>query len=153
MADKKISDARMPCYIVPIKASYAVQLFDENLANQETCLFENEKTEPALSIENVYFKAKAQSIPDGPARILWYVSSSKYIGTPAIRACSYLDRVEKGSKEELFKKYRRLGVLDWPELTQIEDGKELTAYIFSYTECIFACPTACTVCNTHKSRL
>ena len=55
----KISDSNMPCYIVPIRASYAVQLFDENLANQETCLFENEKTEPALSIENVYFKAKA----------------------------------------------------------------------------------------------
>lgn len=147
----KISDARMPCYIVPIKASYAVQLFDENLANQETCLFENEKTEPALSIENVYFKAKAQSIPDGPARILWYVSSSKYIGTPAIRACSYLDRVEKGSKEELFKKYRRLGVLDWPELTQIEDGKELTAYIFSYTE-LFSTPVKLDTVRQYISR-
>lgn len=147
----KISDSNMPCYIVPIRASYAVQLFDENLANQETCLFENEKTEPALSIENVYFKAKAQSIPDGPARILWYVSSSKYIGTPAIRACSYLDRVEKGSKEELFKKYRRLGVLDWPELTQIEDGKELTAYIFSYTE-LFSTPVELDTVRQYISR-
>ena len=40
---------------------YAVQLFDEKLYNQEFSLFENDKPEPALSIENAYFKTEKQA--------------------------------------------------------------------------------------------
>ncbi len=130
----KFSDADIPCFIVPIQADYAVQLFDENLCNQEVTLFENEKTEPALSIENTYFKTARNSVSGTPARILWYVSSSHYIGTPAIRACSYLDRVEKGSAKEMYDKYKRLGVLEWHELQQRANGGNVATYVFSYTE-------------------
>lgn len=130
----KFSDTDVPCFIVPIQADYAVQLFDENLCNQEITLFENEKSEPALSIENTYFKTARNSVPKAPARILWYVSSSHYIGTPAIRACSYLDRVEKGSAKEMYEKYKRLGVLEWKELQQRAKGRDVAAYVFSYTE-------------------
>lgn len=130
----KFSDTDVPCFIVPIQADYAVQLFDENLCNQEVTLFDNDKSEPALSIENSYFKTARNSIPGGPARILWYVSSSPYIGTPAIRACSYLDLVEKGSAKEMYQKYKRLGVLDWQELQRRANGGNVATYIFSYTE-------------------
>lgn len=130
----KFSDTDVPCFIVPIQADYAVQLFDENLCNQEVTLFENEKSEPALSIENTYFKTARNSVPKAPARILWYVSSSHYIGTPAIRACSYLDRVEKGSAKEMYEKYKRLGVLEWKELQQRAKGRDVATYVFSYTE-------------------
>lgn len=131
----KIASSDIPCYIVPIRAEYAVQLFDENLANDHISLFSNTKTEPALSIENVYFKSKRHSVPGGPARILWYVSQSEYMQTGAIRACSYLDKVETDTKKTLFKKYHRLGVLDWSELLSVGGKSNLiTAYTFSYTE-------------------
>lgn len=131
----KIASSDIPCYIVPIRAEYAVQLFDENLANDHMSLFSNTKTEPALSIENVYFKSKRHSVPGGPARILWYVSQSEYMQTGAIRACSYLDNVETDTKKTLFKKYHRLGVLDWSELLSVGGKSDLiTAYTFSYTE-------------------
>lgn len=131
----KIASTEIPCYIVPIRAEYAVQLFDENLANDHVSLFSNTKTEPALNIENVYFKSNRHSVPGGPARILWYVSQSEYMQTGAIRACSYLDDVETDTKKTLFKKYHRLGVLDWAELLAIGGKSDLlSAYRFSYTE-------------------
>lgn len=130
----KLADTNVPCFIVPIKADYAVQLFDENLYNQEFNLFENDKPEPALSIENAYFKTQKLSVPQAPARILWYVSSSNYIGTPAIRACSYLDRIEKGTAKELFEKYKRLGVLEWKDLQKLSEKGNVATYVFSYTE-------------------
>lgn len=130
----KLSDTDIPCFIVPIKADYAVQLFDENLHNQEFSLFENDKTEPALSIENAYFKTEKHSVPKAPSRILWYVSSSNYIGTPAIRACSYLDRIEKGTAKVLFEKYKRLGVLEWKDLQKLSEKGNVATYVFSYTE-------------------
>lgn len=130
----KLSDTNIPCFVVPIRAGYAVQLFDEKLYNQEFSLFENDKPEPALSIENAYFKTEKLSVPQAPARILWYVSSSNYIGTPAIRACSYLDRIEKGTAKELFEKYKRLGVLEWRDLKKLSEKGNVATYVFSYTE-------------------
>ena len=72
----KIQTPCVPCYIVPIPTVYAKKLFDENLANTNLSLFPNENTESALSIENIYYKSKYQSISRFPARILWYVRKS-----------------------------------------------------------------------------
>ncbi len=128
-----------PCvcnYIVPIQAEYAQKLFDEDLANTNMSLFHNENFESALSIENIYYKSKRKSISCFPARILWYVSRSKqYMGSGAIRACSYLDLVEIGDKSSLYKKYRRLGILTWQEIKNIQrEDNCIAAYKFSYTE-------------------
>lgn len=131
----KIQEPCVPCYIVPIQASYAKKLFDEDLANTNLSLFSNENTESALSIENVYFKSKHQSISCFPARIFWYVSRSADIGSSSIRACSYLDSVEIADKSSLYKKYRRLGVFDWNDLCRIQGNSScIAAYKFSYTE-------------------
>ncbi len=120
----------VPCYIVPIQTEYAKKLFDENLS-----LFPNENMESALSVENIYYKSKYQSISCFPARILWYVSRSTNIGSSSIRACSYLDSVEIADKSILYKKYRRLGVFDWDDLCRIQGNKNcIAAYKFSYTE-------------------
>lgn len=62
------------------------------------------------------------------------MSSSNYIGTPAIRACSYLDRVEKGAAKELFERYKRLGVLEWRDLQKLSQKGNVATYVFSYTE-------------------
>ena len=125
----------VPCYIVPIKADYAIELFDEALSNTNPSLFHNLKIAPALNIENVYFKSSRKSISSPPGRILWYVSKSSQIGTGAIRACSYLDSVEVGDVRILYKKYQRLGVLDWTRLARMQDNNHcIAAYKFSYTE-------------------
>lgn len=128
------------CFIVPIRAEYAKDLFDEKLADVNPSFFENEKYEPALSIENVYYKSNKQRIPYYPARILWYVSQSPMMGTGAIRACSYLDLVKVGNAKRLYHSYRRLGVLDYNQLVHISSGA-LAAYKFSYTE-LFDKPVA-----------
>lgn len=132
----KIDTSYVHNYIVPIQAEYAQKLFDEDLANTNMSLFHNENFESALSIENIYYKSKRKSIPWFPARILWYVSRSRqYMGSGAIRACSYLDLVEIGGKSSLYKKYRRLGVLTWQELKNIQRQDDcIAAYKFSYTE-------------------
>ena len=52
-----------------------------------------------------------------------------------IRACSYLDSVEISDSKTLYKKYRRLGVLEWQEMQRISKGNDnIAAYRFSYTE-------------------
>ena len=121
------------CFIAPIQAEYAKELFDEKLADTNLSFFENEKYEPALSIENVYYKSAKQRIPYYPARILWYVSQSQMMETGAIRACSYLDLVKVGNAKKLYNLYRRLGVFDYHQLTRMGGGA-LAAYKFSYTE-------------------
>lgn len=132
----KIKASNVPCYIVPIRANYAKELFDEDLANTNISLFANEQIEPALSIENVYYKNRRKSIPHHPARILWYISYDKRLwGSKMIRACSYLDRVEVGTAKSLYRKYRRLGVLSWQDIKNITSLDELICvYKFSYTE-------------------
>ena len=128
------------CFIVPIQAEYAKDLFDEKLADTNPSFFENEKYEPALSIENVYYKSNKQKIPYYPARILWYVSQSQMMGTGAIRACSYLELVKVGNAKSLYHSYRRLGVLDYNQLVHMGAGA-LAAYKFSDTE-LFDKPVA-----------
>ncbi len=132
----KIDETVIPCFIVPIQAQYAMDLFDENLYHTNPCLFENNKIEAALSPENVYFKNNKKRILRAPARILWYVSADRTLyGTKMIRACSYLDSVEVDTINNLYKKYRRLGVLSRNELLKMgSDSRIITAYRFSYTE-------------------
>ena len=81
----KIEQESLPCYIVPIKAQYAMDLFDQQLYHTNPCLFENERIEAALSPENVYFKNGRKQISNAPARILWYISEDKSLfGTKMI---------------------------------------------------------------------
>ena len=132
----KIDEETIPCFIIPIQARYAMDLFDENLYHINPCLFENTKIEAALSPENVYFKNSKKRILQAPARILWYVSADRALyGTKMIRACSYLDSVEVDTVNNLYKKYRRLGVLSRNEMLKLgSDNRIITAYRFSYTE-------------------
>ena len=132
----KITPSVVPCYIVPIMAEYAQELFDNELSVSNPSLFNNEKIIPALSPENVYFKRKMRSIQKYPAHILWYVSrSKKLMGTGMIRACSILDAVEVADCKSLYHKYQRLGVIDWEKMKAFGNPSDsITAYAFSYTE-------------------
>ncbi|MEW5857590.1 MAG: N-acetyltransferase, partial [Cyanobacteriota bacterium] len=112
----KIIDADIPTFIIPIKPFWAQQLFDGELANQT--LLGATKIGLALNREAVYYKSRnapkeLKSAVGG--RILWYVSKDKdrgYRGVSAIRAFSRLDEVVIGKPEELYRRFRDLGIYE-----------------------------------------
>lgn len=137
----KIIDADIPTFIIPIKPFWAQQLFDEELANQT--LFGAIKIGLALNREAVYYKSnnapkKLKSCLGG--RILWYVSKDKddgYRGVSAIRACSRLDEVVIGKPEELYRRFRDLGIYERKQIfnTAYQDPNNVIMAIrFSDTE-------------------
>ena len=88
----KITNLSLEAYVVPIRPQWALHLFDPSLANQD--LFGSEPSR-MFNIENAYYRSSKRKTLAAPARILWYVSkgNSKFQGTMAIRACSYLEEV------------------------------------------------------------
>lgn len=131
----KLTPSSLPTYIVPITGNYAKELFDEALADENPNFLETYHVLATLSDEKVYFKSPRKKISRFPARILWYVSQSEMMGTKQIRACSILDNVTTGSMKTVYKKYHRLGILDWNQLrSMVGNAEEITAYSFSCTE-------------------
>ncbi len=130
----KIEDFDIPTYLIPIKPVWALNLFDENLANQELW-----GADPArhFNIENVYYRSPKPFKMVSGARILWYVSSSKNSRISEIRACSRLVSSETDTAKNLFKKYKRLGIYEWENLMEITKNKpdgEIMALRFYQTE-------------------
>lgn len=136
----KVLDAQIPTYIVPIRAKWAKDLFDEGLANQT--LF-GAIPELALNRESVYYRSKNPSGLKSPGRILWYVSQDKkYSGSGQIRACSRLDEIFVGKPKALFRQFRRLGVYEWRHIKELAKGdinQDIMALRFSDTE-LFTSP-------------
>ncbi|MEA5477099.1 GNAT family N-acetyltransferase [Pseudanabaena galeata UHCC 0370] len=138
----KIVDTSIPNFVIPIKPHWAKELFDEELAKES--LFGVSRSELALNWESVYYRS-TKSTPVNfayPARILWYVSSDKdgaYTSKKSkICACSTLDEVAIGNPEELYLKFRRLGIFKWEDIKSISKS-EIMAIRFSNTE-IFKSP-------------
>lgn len=131
----KLSDAPLPCFIVPIRAEFAEQLFDERLARGG--LF-GADVDLALNPESAYYRAARPSILRSPARVLWYVSASDvFDGAMAIRACSRIVELECDTPKRLFSRFRRLGVYEWQHVVATADGnldKEIMAFRFDDTE-------------------
>ena len=131
----KIVDLDIPIFIVPIKPEWAMHLFEKKMAEQT--LF-GAKPEIALNRENVYYRAAKPRVLSAPARILWYVSSSKkYQGAMHIRACSLIDEVTIGTPKDLSRQFRRLGIYEWKDILGIAKGhidNQLMAVRFSDTE-------------------
>jgi predicted GNAT family acetyltransferase len=136
----KICDYDIPNFIIPIKPTWAKDLFDEGLAKQN--FFGAERSELALNWEAVYYRNK--KLPSNkfksPARILWYISEDKdggYTQTSSIRACSTLDEVIIGNPEELYLKFQRLGIYKWTDIKKLSGEKannKIMAVRFSNTE-------------------
>lgn len=118
----KIFDAKIPCYIIPIKPYYAKELFDTKAAKAE--LF---GAQPKLiwSKENVYYRNIRPKVENLPARILWYSSSEKnYTRQKAIVCSSYLDEVMIGPANEMYKKHKKFGIYSWEkDILPLAKGK------------------------------
>ncbi len=117
------------CLLIPIRPGYAISLVDTH--QSASGLFGGE-TSVLLRWENVYYRKKTHHRTlRPPARILWYVSGKK-----RIVAVSHLDDVVVDTPKELFRKFKRLGVLNWQDLHRMcghDTEKELMVLKFSHT--------------------
>ncbi|MCY4282576.1 MAG: GNAT family N-acetyltransferase [Gammaproteobacteria bacterium] len=126
-----LKEAEQNYFLIPIRPGYAKSLFDRQQAAEDMFV---QNPGVLLRWDNVYYKAKSHHyMLQTPARILWYES-----GTEAgqIVAVSCLDTVEMGSAKELFKKFKKFGVLEWRDIFDICGGdpsKEIMALKFSHT--------------------
>ena len=131
----KIRDTESPSYMIPIRPSWAAQLFDAELADQE--LFGADEG-IGLGLENVYYSASPVHIPPG-ARILWYVSKDKGGARVVreVRACSHSLGTARGPARQVFPRFSRLGVYRWADVLRTAKSDpmgQVTAYRFAFTE-------------------
>jgi hypothetical protein len=131
----KVTDAEIPIFIFPIEPKWAMDLFDEELANQT--IF-GAKTELAFNREAVYYKSVTHSKQlQAPSRILWYVShDNAFCGVGKIRGCSLIDEVNIGKPQELYQRFQRYGVYKLADINNINTNKNgnIMAIRFSQTE-------------------
>jgi len=130
----KVTDLAIPAYIVPMRPAWARHLLGEELG--QPSLF---GTDPALALswENAYYGAPKRRM-QYPSRVLWYVSEDTHDpGSKHVRGCSVVQEVLVGSAKEAFRRFRRLGVYEWRDVSEIARGdpeKRVMAFRFSHTE-------------------
>ncbi|MDH6058612.1 PIN domain-containing protein [Umezakia ovalisporum] len=131
----KVTDADIPIFIFPIEPKWAMDLFDEKLANQT--LF-GAKTELAFNREAVYYKTVTHAKKlQAPSRILWYVSQDNaFCGVQKIRGCSLIEEANIGKPQDLYQRFQRLGVYKLADILKITTNTNgnIMAIRFSHTE-------------------
>lgn len=117
-------------FLIPIRPSYATGLIDRDQASYG--LFGGDP-HVLLGWDNVYYRSKNRhKMLTAPGRILWYVSGEK----KEIIAVSHLNDVVIDTPKELFRKFKKFGVLEWRDLYEMcgnDPLKELMALKFSHT--------------------
>ncbi|MCR5040430.1 MAG: GNAT family N-acetyltransferase [Bacteroidales bacterium] len=137
----KISDLDIPCYIVPIRAYWAGQLFDSVISGGQ--IFGADPSR-LWSFENVYYRHTRPITERAPARILWYVSHDKeeHYHSMMVVGCSYLTEVYTDKPKVLYKMFKHYGIYEWSDIYKLCEGKtevNIRALKFSHTE-LFAKP-------------
>ena len=135
----RLLDADIPIFIIPIKAKWAKELFDPEIANEYLW---GAQEELALNREGVYYRSNRKTCNwEVPGRILWYVSEPTNKDTTvtvhAIRAISFLNEITTGTPKDLYKQFRRLGVYNFEDVLATSGGdhsKEIMAIKFSETQ-------------------
>jgi len=130
----KFTNIPIPSFIVPIKAEWAMNLFDTGIAKQD--LF-GCKPDLMFNVENVYYRSAHPGILSAPGRILWYVKKSTYQDTMCIRASSYLDEVVTDIPKNLFSRFQGLGIYQWKDVYETAGcdlSRKIMAFRFSKTE-------------------
>ena len=116
-------------FLIPIRPAYAMGLIDRAESSRD--LFGGDPN-VLLRWDNVYYRSKSfHRMLAGSGRILWYVSKQK-----EIVAISHLDDVVIDTTKELFRKFKRFGILEWRDLYEMCDrdpSKEIMALKFSHT--------------------
>ena len=117
-------------FLIPINQGYAISLVDPARSAQD--LFGGTPGK-LLGWDNVYYRSKTHhNILKSPGKILWYVSGNQ----GGVVATSHLDEVIINTPKELYRKYKKLGILEWKNLYAICHGdisKQIMALGFSNT--------------------
>ena len=133
----KILGAGIGTLLIPIRPTYAADLFDPVLASQTLI---DRPTRAALARENVYFRSPTGLAANKPTRALWYVSSDRMrrAGDRSIRAVSRIEQVEVRPPNQLHRRFGKIGVLahaDLEALARPQRGQSMAMAIrFSLTE-------------------
>ena len=125
-----LKDRSEAAFLIPIKPGYAMSLFDRQKASSD--LFGGQSA-VLMSWENAYYRRKSHhKMLRAPARLLWYESGKE----GAITALSQLDSVDIAPPKDLFRKYRKLGTLEWGDIYSMckqDTSTEIMALKFSHT--------------------
>ena len=117
-------------FLIPIRPGYAMSLIDRQQSAND--LFGG-NPHVLLRWDNVYYrKVNRHKMIKAPGRILWYVSSP----SKQVIAVSHLDEVVIDTPKELFRRFKKFGILEWNDLYKMCDHnplKELMALRFSHT--------------------
>ena len=131
----KIRAQSLPTFLVPIRAHWASQLFEERIAGHD--LF-GAPPGLILSTENVYYRAARGPGVTAPARVLWYVSQADDVPhSKQVAGCSYVREVVVGPATDVFGAFERLGVYAWQDVLAVARGAPrgaVMAFRFSHTE-------------------
>lgn len=131
----KLFDTDLPSFIVPIRPEWASRLFHYKLAEQS--LF---GVDPRLMLrlDNVYYRSAVPRRIEAPARVLWYVATSKESpDTGCIAATSLIADVVHGPAKSVFSRFERYGVFEWKNVLDLAKGKPhgiVQAFRFEHTE-------------------
>lgn len=130
----KIFSGSVKSYVVPIKPEFARNLI--GLEDPQTRLFEPHQR-AAVARDNTYYMTPRPSI-EAPARIMWWVSGGG--AHSGMWALSWLDAVDTGDPNRLYRKYQDRGVFSKEQVLKIakpfgQKGQlSTTALLFSHTE-------------------
>ncbi|MCP5061831.1 MAG: GNAT family N-acetyltransferase [Ignavibacteriae bacterium] len=132
----KIIDSNIPCFIVPIRPYWAMNLFNVKLAEQD--LFGGDD-KLLFNRENVYYRSGNKPTLRNNSRILWYISkgNKNFTETMNITASSYINDVEIDKPKILYKKHQHLGVYKWEnifETAKYNLDNNIMAFSFDLTE-------------------
>jgi hypothetical protein len=130
----KVIESDVPTFIVSIKPKWAQHFFDAELGSQ---LLFGLREELHLGVEGVYYRSAENNNLTVPGRVLWYVSKDTGDGSMTIKACSQLEEVVVGKPKELFRRFQRLGVYEWPDIYEAAGkniSKDIVAFRFRMTE-------------------
>ena len=130
----KVIEAGVPTFIVSIKPKWAQHFFDAELGSQ---LLFGLREDLHLGVEGAYYRSAENNNLIVPGRVLWYVSKDTGDGSMTIKACSQLEEVVVGKPKELFRRFQRLGVYEWPDVYAAagnDISNEIVAFRFRMTE-------------------
>lgn len=117
-------------FLIPIRSGYAISLVDKQQAAND--IFGGDVGR-LIRWNHVYYRSKTHhKVLKPPARLLWYVSRTD----KQIVAVSHLDEVVIDNPKELYRKFKKFGILKWEDLYDMCNGdpsKEIMALKFSHT--------------------
>ncbi len=132
----KFFETKIPCYVIPIKPEWAMNLFHAKLSEWD--LF-GAKQRLLFSYENAYYRSARQKLPKSPSRVLWYITKGNMNSDNTMEVCaaSFVTNVMVDKPKKLFKKNQRLGVYEWKDVFKKANSNtdtDVLAFTFDQTE-------------------